>query len=66
MKMVYLGANQCSTSEVVPPQETGSFTISSKPWTPTYEGKIVSVVGHLHDVREQAFLLPCFAHANMM
>ncbi|KAE9982716.1 hypothetical protein EG328_010709 [Venturia inaequalis] len=49
MKMVYLGPNQCSTSEVVPPQETGSFTISSKPWTPTYEGKIVSIVGHLHD-----------------
>ncbi|QDS68772.1 hypothetical protein FKW77_005252 [Venturia effusa] len=49
MKNVYLGANQCSTSEVNPPKESGSFTISSKPWTPTYEGKIASVGGHLHD-----------------
>jgi hypothetical protein len=49
IKTVWLDANQCGTSEVKPPKEDGPFTIESKPWTPNFEGRIVSAMGHLHD-----------------
>jgi hypothetical protein len=49
IKAVWLDANQCGTSEVQPPQETGAFRLESEPWSPNFEGKIVYAKGHLHD-----------------
>jgi hypothetical protein len=40
-RTIYLDANSCDTSEVLPPKQTGQFSIKSKPWTPNVEGKIV-------------------------
>ena len=49
IKTIWLDANQCGTSEVRPPKQDGPFTIKSQPWSPNFEGKIVSAMGHLHD-----------------
>ncbi|KAF2669805.1 hypothetical protein BT63DRAFT_453988 [Microthyrium microscopicum] len=49
IKTVFLDADSCRTSEVRPPKEKGSFDISSKPWKPSVEGKIIDAIGHLHD-----------------
>jgi hypothetical protein len=49
VKMVWLDAFQCGTSEVAPPKQTGSFTISSRPWTPNIEGTLLGAMGHVHD-----------------
>jgi hypothetical protein len=48
-KTVWLDVDSCAVSEVKAPQQTGSFDIQSKPWTPNLEGRIVDVIGHLHD-----------------
>jgi hypothetical protein len=50
IKTIWLDANNCGTSDVDAPQEKGTFTITSKPWTPNFEGEIMSLGGHLHDV----------------
>lgn len=50
IKAIWLDANNCGNSDIDPPQEKGSFTIASKPWTPNFEGEIMSLGGHLHDV----------------
>lgn len=49
VKPIWLDADNCATSEVDPPQESGTFTITSKPWVPNFEGQILSLGGHLHD-----------------
>jgi len=49
VKMVWLDAFQCGTSEIAPPKQTGSFVISSRPWTPNVEGKLLGAMGHVHD-----------------
>jgi len=48
-RSLYLDANSCDTSEVLPPKQTGQFTIKSKPWSLNVEGKIIYAMGHLHD-----------------
>jgi len=45
VKPVWLDANNCGTSDVDPPQESGQFFISSKPWTPNFEGEVLSLGG---------------------
>jgi hypothetical protein len=49
VKVVWFDANQCGTSEVNPPQQSGKFVISSGTWKPNFEGEILGVGGHLHD-----------------
>lgn len=49
IKPVWLDVDQCGSSEVDPPQEKGSFAITSKPWTPNFPGEVLSLGGHLHD-----------------
>jgi hypothetical protein len=50
IKVIWLDANQCGSSEITPWQETGTFRLESEPpWSPNFEGKIVSAIGHLHD-----------------
>lgn len=49
VKAVWFDANQCGTSEVKPLKEDGAFTVTSKPWTPNFDGDIIGVGGHLHD-----------------
>jgi hypothetical protein len=48
-KTVWLDVASCMTSEVGAPQQTGSFEIKSRPWTPNFEGRIIDAIGHLHD-----------------
>jgi hypothetical protein len=49
IKGVWLDANQCWNSEVRPPRENGSFSIQSERWTPNFEGRVISAMGHVHD-----------------
>ncbi|QDS69560.1 hypothetical protein FKW77_007927 [Venturia effusa] len=49
IKPVWFDANQCGTSEVHPPKQSGQFTITSGSWTPNFEGEVLGVGGHLHD-----------------
>lgn len=49
IKPFWLDVDQCGQSEVDPPQEKGTFALTSKPWTPNFEGEIYSLGGHLHD-----------------
>jgi hypothetical protein len=49
MKTIWFDVNQCGTSEVRPPKQSGSFTITSGKWNPNFTGKIVALGGHLHD-----------------
>lgn len=48
VKTIWLDANNCGSSDVDPPQEKGTFTITSIPWTPNFDGEILSLGGHLH------------------
>jgi len=49
VKPVWFDANQCGTSEVEAPQESGTFYVASKPWKPNFSGEILGMAGHLHD-----------------
>lgn len=49
IKPVWLDIDQCSISEVPSPQDKMKFAVSSTPWTPSFEGQIVAVGGHMHD-----------------
>lgn len=49
VKVVWFDAAQCGTSEVRPPKQSGSFTISSGKWKPNFEGDILGTGGHVHD-----------------
>jgi hypothetical protein len=49
VKTVWFDANQCGTSEVKPPKQTGTFTIPSTKWVPNFDGELLGVGGHLHD-----------------
>ncbi|QDS72079.1 hypothetical protein FKW77_003155 [Venturia effusa] len=49
VKNVWFDVNECGTSEVNPLKQSGKYTITSKPWTPNFEGEILGVGGHLHD-----------------
>jgi hypothetical protein len=48
-KPVWLDIDQCGMSEVHPPEQNGKFTLTSAPWSPTFEGIIGGVGGHVHD-----------------
>jgi hypothetical protein len=49
IKPVWLDIDQCGLSEVRPPKESGKFTLTSKPWIPTFEGLLGGLAGHVHD-----------------
>ncbi|KAF2405054.1 hypothetical protein EJ06DRAFT_552503 [Trichodelitschia bisporula] len=49
LKTVWFDANQCGTSEVAAVKQTGSYTITARPWKANFEGEIIGVGGHLHD-----------------
>jgi hypothetical protein len=49
VKVVWFDAAQCGTSEVRPPQQSGSFTIKTAQWKPNFEGRLLGVGGHIHD-----------------
>jgi hypothetical protein len=49
VKPIWLDANQCGNSEVPAPQQTGAYSIQGKPWKPNFDGKVISLLGHLHD-----------------
>ncbi|KAF2666057.1 hypothetical protein BT63DRAFT_458422 [Microthyrium microscopicum] len=49
VKVVWFDANQCGTSEVMPPKQSGSFTITSGKWVPNFEGEPLGIGAHLHD-----------------
>jgi hypothetical protein len=49
VKTVWFDAKQCGTSEVQPPRQSGSFTITSGNWVPNFEGEVLAVGGHVHD-----------------
>jgi hypothetical protein len=49
IKPVWLDIDQCGMSEVHPPQQSGKFTLTSKPWQPNFEGIIGGVGGHVHE-----------------
>jgi len=49
VKTVFLDANSCQSSEVPSPKGKQVFSIQSKPWRPTVEGRIIDSMGHLHD-----------------
>lgn len=51
IKTIWLDAKLCYDSEVEPLQQNGTFTITSYPWKPNFEGRLVSLTGHLHDAR---------------
>jgi hypothetical protein len=55
IKPVWFDAAQCGTSEVSPPKQSGQFTITSGTWVPNFEGEILGVGGHLHDVSSLPF-----------
>jgi hypothetical protein len=48
VKVVWLDANACSTSQVKVPKKT-KFEVSSKPWKSNFDGKVLGMGGHLHD-----------------
>jgi hypothetical protein len=49
IKVVWFDANQCGTSEVFPPKQSGSFMVTTRTWKPNFEGKLLGVGGHIHD-----------------
>jgi hypothetical protein len=49
IKVVWFDAAQCGTSEVRPPKQSGSYTVTSRRWTPNFNGLILGVGGHMHD-----------------
>ena len=49
IKVVWFDAAQCGTSEVRPPKQSGSYTVTSGRWTPNFNGLILGVGGHMHD-----------------
>ncbi|KAF2402989.1 hypothetical protein EJ06DRAFT_554535 [Trichodelitschia bisporula] len=49
IKPVWLDVDNCGSSEVRPPVETGKFVLSSRPWTPNVEGEVVGTIGGITD-----------------
>jgi hypothetical protein len=49
IKTVWLDVSSCILSEVKPHSETGAYQIGSEPWTPNLEGRVIGMLGHLHD-----------------
>jgi len=49
IRVIWLDANQCGTSEVWPPKQSGQFAVSTSKWTASFEGEIIGVGSHLHD-----------------
>jgi hypothetical protein len=48
VKMIWFDVDNCNTSDVKPPTQTGNFTVD---WTyvPDFSGEVINTVGHLHD-----------------
>lgn len=65
IKTVWFDANQCGTSEVNPPQQSGKFTVTSSSWTPNFDGEVLGMGGHLHDGIFNPKIIPmqCFVFA---
>lgn len=59
LKPIWLDIDSCGLSEIPAPRDTGSFSIEGKPWVPNFEGDIVGLGGHLHDVRLLPRLIRC-------
>lgn len=59
LKPIWLDIDSCGLSEIPAPRDTGSFSIEGKPWVPNFEGDIVGLGGHLHDVRLLLRLIRC-------
>jgi hypothetical protein len=49
VRVIWLDANQCGTSEVWPPKQSGAFQVSTSRWTATFEGEVIGGGAHLHD-----------------
>lgn len=48
IKPIWLDIAQCGTSEIIPQQQSGKFSMTSN-WTSNVEGEIVGAAGHLHN-----------------
>jgi hypothetical protein len=48
-KAMWLDVTNCGASSVRPPSGKQSFTLSSKPWSSSFNGEMLGVGGHLHD-----------------
>jgi hypothetical protein len=49
VRVIWLDANQCGTSEVWPPKQSGQFTVNTSRYTSTFDGDVLGVGSHLHD-----------------
>jgi hypothetical protein len=49
LKPILLDEDSCGVRDNSPPQETGSFTLMTNPWTPEFEGEVIGIGTHLHD-----------------
>jgi len=49
VKIAFLDANSCKSSEVSSPKGKVVFDIASRPWKPNVEGRVIDSIGHLHD-----------------
>jgi hypothetical protein len=48
-KTIWLDASSCFLSEVKPRSETEAYQLGSEPWVPNLEGRVLGMLGHLHD-----------------
>jgi len=49
VRVIWLDANQCGTSEVWPPKQSGSFSVASSRYTAGFEGDVLGLGAHVHD-----------------
>jgi hypothetical protein len=49
VRVIWLDANQCGTSEVWPPKQSGTFSVSTSRYSASFEGDVLGVGAHLHD-----------------
>lgn len=50
VKPVWFDAAQCGTSEVSAKAQAGAYKVPSGVWKPNFDGEVIGVGGHLHDV----------------
>jgi hypothetical protein len=49
IRVVWFDLAQCGTSEIVPLQQTGKWSLKAPTWTANFDGEIIGAAGHLHD-----------------
>jgi len=49
IRVIWLDANQCGTSEVWPPKQSGSFTVSTSKYSSGFDGEVIGMGAHVHD-----------------